>query len=128
MTEQKKADIALSKARNFHDGDPKPFLAEMEWEEHLMKEQQALNRAIMVEQHKLNKRIVIIAAIITALSGIFGGLIQKYGPDISWFLKSRTHIQTNIDRDTNIEATKPRETSTINETSSSKSLPKEKRE
>lgn len=112
ITKQKKADIALSKARNFHDGDPKPFLAEMEWEEHLMKEQQEFNRDIMVEQHKLNKRIVIIAAIITALSGIFGGLIQKYSPDLPWLFKSRTHIQKSIGRDKDIAATKPHVDST----------------
>ncbi len=127
MTEEEKAKIALAKARDFKDGSPAPFLAQMEWEEHLIKEQQRLNREIMVEQHKLNKRIVIIAAIISALSAIFGGLIQKYGPDIRWWQREHTQPQTKIDKGISTKATTPLkelgETATTKENVSSKAPP-----
>lgn len=83
MTEEKKNKIALGKARDFKDGSPDPFLAQMEWEEYLMD-----------KQHKFNKRLVIITVIATIVAAILGGLIQRYSPDITSCPKTRTHIET----------------------------------
>lgn len=78
MTEERKAEIALAKARDFKDGDSKPHRAEMDWQEYLVDKQHEYNNAVMKEQHRLNKWVVIIAAVISALAGLFGGVIGGY--------------------------------------------------
>ena len=78
MTDEKKNKIALAKARDFKDGDHKPHLAEMDWQEYLVNKQHEYNRAVMKEQHILNERVVIIATVISTLAGLFGGVIGGY--------------------------------------------------
>jgi len=94
--------------------NPKYILAENDWRRRLAEYQYDLNKAIVLEQHKLNKtiakshkRTVIIVAIVTALSGVFGGLIQKYGPDLPWTHKSHTHTQIQSGRDISTRAKGP---------------------
>ena len=66
MTEEKKKEIALAKARDFKDGSPNPFLAQMEWEEHLLKVQQILNRRTVL--------LSVIISSILGMSGVVGGV------------------------------------------------------
>ncbi len=104
LPEKDEGELALIQSRHFPQ-DEEYILAEKEWQRRLMKEQQELNKAIVLEQHLLNKTIarsqkwiVLIAAIITALSGIFGGLLVKYATDPPCLKQSHPQIQTQADR------------------------------
>jgi len=123
MSEIGEEELALRLARPVGK-EAQDVLAEMEWQRRLMKEQQNLNRAVMEEQHRLNKRLVIITAIATLVAAILGGLIQKYSPDITWPLKTKTQIETQRGKEASpvvsVPPTKFHETATINESSSSK--------
>ncbi len=123
LPEKDEGELALIQSRHFQQ-DEEYILAEKEWQRRLMKEQQELNKAVMLEQHELNKiiakshrRTVLIAAIVTALSGIFGGLLVKYTTECPRSSQPQPQIQTQTDRGTNTEViklpTKPRETETI---------------
>jgi hypothetical protein len=103
LPEKDEGELALIQSRHFPQ-DEEYILVEKEWQRRLMKEQQELNKAVVLEQHSLNKTIarsqkwiVIIAAIITALSGIFGGLLVKYGTDPPCLTHSHPQTQTQID-------------------------------
>ena len=106
-------DLAVL-AEPHHPLSAEAILIEREWQRRLINEQQKFNKKIMLEQHELNKtiakshkRTVVILAIITALSGIFGGLIQKYGPDLPLLHKSHIQIQKQSHKDTSLKETKP---------------------
>lgn len=121
MTEEIKAEIALAKARDFRDGDPKPFRAQMEWEEHLMKEQQRLNRRTVLFS-------VIISSILGML-GIMGGVfLENYLESNRKAHYQQTRQDTAITLGAKKPQTKTRETSTMNKTSSSQPPIKEKHE
>lgn len=83
------------------------ILAENEWRMRPIRKQHELNKALMFEQHKLNKRLVIITAIAALVAAIVGGLLQKYGPDISWFSKMETRVETEAGRVGNSVAADP---------------------
>lgn len=119
MSEQKKDELALAKARDFRDGDPKPFRAQMEWEEHLIKVQQRLNRRTVL--------LSVVISSILGMLGIIGGAFLQYHLERNReqnMLKilQRTHIETEA----KIPLTKPHGTATTKETFSLKPPPKEK--
>jgi hypothetical protein len=113
MTEEKKKEIALAKARDFKDGIPNPFLAQMEWEEHLLKVQQILNRRTVL--------LSVIISSILGMSGVVGGVFLKDHLEKSK-IQNRQEISQfmGIENPALIPPTKLHETSTINKSSSSK--------
>ena len=63
-----KTDAELARIQSRHHHQEEPFiLAEKEWQRRLMR-----------EQHKLNKRVALIAACCSGLFGLLGVLIGKY--------------------------------------------------
>ena len=113
MTEEKKKEIALAKARDFQDGSPNPFLAQMEWEEHLLKVQQILNRRTVL--------LSVIISSILGMSGVVGGVFLKDHLEKNKIQNLQEISQCmGIENPTQIPPTKLHETSTINKSSSSK--------
>jgi hypothetical protein len=113
-------DVELAKWHAEAEGAGRKYeiLAENEWRMRPMR-----------EQHRLNKRVVIIAAVISALSGIFGGLVQRYIPVCHPAAPQlQTQIQSMSGKEASTKATtpltEPHATATTRENVSSKIPPK----
>ena len=113
MTKEKKKEIVFAKARDFKDGSPNPFLAQMEWEEHLLKVQQILNRRTVL--------LSVIISSILGMSGVVGGVFLKDHLEKNK-IQNRQEISQcmGIENPAQIPPTILHETSTINKSSSSK--------
>jgi len=83
------------------------ILAENEWRMRSIRKQDELNKFLMREQHKLNRYLVIITAIATLVAAILGGVIQRYGPNITYFSQTEIHNETQLYKKSSTKVTTP---------------------